>query len=97
MNGEIAADGEGVEVELNHVLVVQDLPVPLHISAKSEPDLLATGAFGDAPWYIGGNNMEELRRESFPERYRDHPYWQNNGVVYIGGLGAAAADGVDAA
>ena len=94
--GGIVADGGGVEVQLNNVLVVQDLPVPLHISAKSKPHMLGTGAFGDAPFFVGGNNMEELKKESFPERYRGHPYWQNNGVIYLGGPGAAV-DGIDAA
>ena len=79
LNGEMVADVEGVEVQLNNVLVVQDLPVPLHISAKAEPDMLATGAFNS-----GTDNMEKMIKESFPKRYRDHPYWIPNGVIYLG-------------
>ena len=60
--------------------------------------MLGTGAFGDAPFFMGGDNMEAMRKESFPERYRDHPYWQNNGVIYLGGgVEAAVEDRVDAA
>ena len=96
LNGEAVADVEAVEVDLNSVLVVHELPVPLHISVKAKPEELGTGAFDFIP---GDINMDGMRKESFPERYQDHPYWEDNGVVYVGAAHAlgAVADGVDAA
>ena len=92
-------NGGRAEVELTDVLVVEDLPVPLHISAKARPELLATGAFGPPPFYLWADVPDNMKLEkgNFPERYREHPYWQDNGVVYLGGLADDPPEGVDAA
>lgn len=43
--GRRVSRGQGVEVQLKNVLIVEKLPVPLHISTRADPSLLQTGAF----------------------------------------------------
>ena len=63
--------GIGVDIMLNNVLLVHNLPVPLHISTKADRSLKITGAFNSD----GGPDM---KKENFPERYRDHAYWNQD-------------------
>ena len=52
-----------VELELQNVLVVEDLPVPLHISTK--------GLNAGCRCHIGGKWDTSL----FPTENSGHPYW----------------------
>ena len=63
--------GQKVEILLKNVLLVHNLPVPLHISTKADLSILNTAAFDYKP---NGNHLR-MEEENFPERYRDHDYW----------------------
>ena len=62
--------GQEVHVMLKNVLLVHSLPVPLHISTKSNIGFLKTGAFD-----CKHNDHLDMEEENFPEKYRDHHYW----------------------
>ena len=76
--------GQGVEIMLKNVLLVHNLPVPLHISTKADRSILNTSAFDYNPKkHVPRAAMNE---DNFPERYRDHSYWvkrQGNPIVNI--------------
>ena len=62
----LSADpGATMEVELDQVLVVNSLPVPLHISTKR------LGGF----WSVLGGLPFDV--SSFPGRYQTHAYWSS--------------------
>lgn len=61
-----------VELELQNVLVVEDLPVPLHISMK--------GLNASCHCHIGGKWDASL----FPTEYADHPYWNREDYHFFG-------------
>ena len=75
--GREITDGRGTEIQLRNVLLVRNLPVPLHISAKADMSVANTGAFNS-------DQGTKFKKESFPERYWDHPYWTPNGTYYLG-------------
>jgi len=99
------AYGLASQVVLSHVLVVENLPVPFHISSKwngifeqlearsvkrndilaklracsidEEPVLNADGSV-QPPQMVIGVHKETLKKEKFPRRYHNHPYWVRN-------------------
>ena len=78
IEGRNIRKGQEVEIRLKNVLLVQDLPVPLHVSSKAEDwRFCNTGAF-DTDFSIG--NLDET---NFPQRYRAHPYWANRDTFHI--------------
>mmetsp|Transcript_22357 Transcript_22357/g.68832 ORF Transcript_22357/g.68832 Transcript_22357/m.68832 type:complete len:210 (+) Transcript_22357:75-704(+) len=69
------------DLSLDHVLVVDRLPVPLHISLKSlfncpGAELLETA--------VHENPRVGLSADAVPEPYRQHPFWVDDGQFYIG-------------
>ena len=63
--------GQGVEITMKNVLLVHNLPVPLHVSSKADWNSVYTGAFDT------NHSLGPLDENNFPERYRDHLYWVN--------------------
>ena len=65
-----------VQAKLNNVLVVEDLPVPLHVSLKS---------LGLFPQF---QDMPKFSRSKFPRNYHQHGYWtrDQNDVAVVGGI-----------
>jgi hypothetical protein len=75
--------GKRVEISLDQVLVIRQLPVPLHVSLKRLQDL-------ECEWFGDIVNSSMTRHisinftaESVPERYRSHPFW-NTEEHFIG-------------
>lgn len=78
IDGSKIKKGTGVDILLKNVLLVQNLPVPLHISARGR--VRNTGAFDT-------KQGPDMKKENFPERYRDHAYWDKESCTY-GPLGS---------
>lgn len=76
-----------VFLQLAHVLVVDALPVPLHVSIKALDNAFRAG---QVSWdsldvlHSAANGGPEFKASTMPERYQGHRYWQPNGVVYLG-------------
>jgi hypothetical protein len=64
-------------VHLTNVLVVQDLPVPLHLSWEWG------NAIGAAPTKISRGGWT---KEAFPNSYHNHPYWTTTDLTANHGL-----------
>ena len=79
------------KLKLQHVLVVEDMPVPLHVSVKS---LQRDGDVnGELAWDLVWSAM--LTVERVPASYRNHPYWDPNDQVYfVGAFGTEQTDRV---
>ena len=74
--------GSDEVVELMDVLLVDNLPVPFHISSK-HCNVLRAGASVNA-WTLGVEDLTGWKDE-FPSKYHSHPYWDpNSNVVYLG-------------
>ena len=80
--------GVKLELVLQNVLIIDPLPVPLHISLKSignsfrgDPTLLheMTLQMMDQP-RITGKTLHQ-RRDDFPPEYHSHPYWNSDDLV----------------
>jgi hypothetical protein len=75
--------GKRVEISLDQVLVIRQLPVPLHVSFKRLEDNLGESWpswFGDM--VNSGYNRDtsaSFKAENVPERYRTHPFWNTAG------------------
>lgn len=74
-------NGQWLGYKLQNVLVIDSLPVPIHVSFKTieRPN----------QWSI------EYKRDwkmDFPERYRSHAYWNNESIMYIGDVGTHGPD-----
>ena len=82
--GEDIVDGKGAQIQLRNVLLVQNLPVPLHISAKADRSVANTGVFNS-------DQGTKFKKECFPGRYWNHPYWTPNGIWYLGTTGSPKA------
>lgn len=71
-----------LKIEMVNVLVVEDFPVPLHLSAKDDlsgpRQWCRTGAFNMS------RESTEMAAVSFPAQYRHHHYWQPGGPISIG-------------
>ena len=61
------------------MLLVKNLPVPLHVSTKADWSVMHTDAFD---W--DSEKSIKFDMGNFPQRYRDNPYWIPNGVCYLG-------------
>jgi len=67
--------------QMKNVLVIKDLPVPFHINTDlCNTEMLRAG---------GDLSLGFISRESFPPRYRNHPYWVPEAGVTESGLGKA--------
>lgn len=67
---------------LRNVLVVDSLPVPLHVSTKSL-GAVEYQRMQDLPnWGFGAGRLEDAG--VFPARYYQHPYWERQGEARIG-------------
>ena len=88
----LGRNAKNLEVSLLGVLVVEDLPVPLHISSKSDELVhLYAGPFeemvpGRVTFFDYITPLDEVSggafQKQFPERYRNHVYWQPGGPIY---------------
>ena len=65
----IGGSEESFEVDLAGVLVVEGLPVPLHVSTVKLRCGLPRGT-----WH----SMQPLTPTAFPQRYHGHPYWSTS-------------------
>jgi hypothetical protein len=89
-----------LSLELAHVLVVDRLPVPLHISVKTlmeacEDEVVASdlccAAAAAATAAAAGT---AFRAEAFPRGFRSHEYWSGGGSsVHGGGHGGSGGGG----
>lgn len=83
---------DGLELLCDHVLVVDALPVPFHISAKAldatplAKDSVPKRTFLKKFGVIDFRDDPKLDESRVPTRYRQHPYWtqRSSGVSYIG-------------
>lgn len=79
--------GQTASLVLDNVLVIDRLPVPLHISVKrlmlkgsqcdSEALNSIVNALGSVKWGI------PLKPENLPIGYRNHPYWNSSSTDYL--------------
>jgi hypothetical protein len=60
-----------IDLKLQNVLVVEDLPVPLHLSLKAAK-----------LFYCG--EMNSIKQVDFPSEYHGHAYWQPSNVLHLG-------------
>ena len=77
-----------VVVELKDVLVVDHLPVPLHISTK-HPYIEEAGnsiqAWGSFLGSLRGLGPRAEGKVHFPTKYQSHPYWDlEDKTIYLG-------------
>ncbi len=56
-----------------HLLVVDNLPVPFHLCSRHSEDLKAIGATAAVQPFT--RELQPFTREYVPESYRDHTYW----------------------
>ena len=70
-DGKKIKKGIGVDIMLNNVLLVHNLPVPLHISKKANRGFTITGAFKS-------DHGPDMEKDNFPQRYRDHAFWNQD-------------------
>ncbi|KAG1678290.1 hypothetical protein FOA52_013911 [Chlamydomonas sp. UWO 241] len=83
--------GRKCDLLLAHVLVVDALPVPLHLSVKAIDQAASTGEIDSdaiAPLWAAagtaGRGGRKLDASHMPERYRIHPYWSEGKVLQVG-------------
>lgn len=69
-----------VEAKLQNVLVIDALPVPLHVSLKAL-DLFP------------GNLTFNFKASIFPEKFRSHPYWNPDESTTF--VGSVASEGIE--
>ena len=85
--GKIIAGAKGTGVQLRNVLLVQNLPVPIHIGTKAEREIynavfksyqfIMTQGKGNGHQYV----LMDMTKEQFPERYREHPFWTSDVIL----------------
>ena len=77
-----AAQGKNVELTLKNVVVVNRLPVAIHISVKKmtkdELGLFMNDIFNSREPH------HKFNATNLPEQYRDHPFWAVDGSIFIG-------------
>lgn len=79
-----------VQYRLQNVLVVDRLPVPIHISWNALDRLMPDRIDS---WDEGLLMLQpSLRSTIFPPRFRSHPYWSRGNEVYIGSI---ASEGLE--
>ena len=79
--GQPVACREGRDIKLKNVLLVENLPVPIHIATKYHKQICPS--VGDYYHVMmrqgkGKRAQVKLAKEHFPERYREHPYWTSS-------------------
>ena len=74
--------GEKISVTLDQVLVIRRLPVQLHVSTKR---LYRTAQ--DSDLVLAGARLD-FASSNVPESFRDHAYWQESTVHFIGTVSA---------
>lgn len=82
--------GEKVYLVLEQVLVIDRLPVPIHVSIKRLRSMTETP---EQQQIIDSLNQGDLEfaSNSVPESYRNHPYWLESSTIFIGSFGKNAA------
>jgi hypothetical protein len=76
-----------IPLSLVDVHVVDGLPVPLHVSTKTiESDIVHQDGMQRVVWGIGRGGFAKFERETFPERYHSHPFWQPSVFTFAAGL-----------
>jgi hypothetical protein len=88
---ELGSDNWVIALEMDRVLVVDSLPVPLHISVKAFP---CVNEGGGSKYDIPNldtflpllNRRDELRVDKalWPRPYRDHPFWTRTDLMMLG-------------
>jgi hypothetical protein len=66
-----------VQLKLQNVLVVDELPVPIHISLKG---------LGLCPL---DQTFVDMRAELFPSKFRSHAYWNTSDLAFLGDWSSA--------
>ena len=87
--GKIVADGEGTPLILflENVLLVENLPVPMHIGTKANSTIFSAVSHSEELMIKGKQTrfkldvIMKLAKQNFPERYRKHPYWTRDVVI----------------
>ena len=78
----------GLMLALDRALVVDKLPVPLHISVKcvhtSKMSKRETDIYNMAFACTGHDWDSKFSVQNFPTSYQDHAYWKNDGILYLG-------------
>ena len=75
---------EGTEILLRNVLLVENLPVPMHIGTKQESDIYRAvfDCYHSILKQLKGKHARlNLTKDQFPERYREHPYWTSDTII----------------
>jgi hypothetical protein len=67
------------------VLIIDKLPVPLHVFLKTLRDLPDGSAFSEMKATIFGQNRIKMKKDCFPSRYHSHPYWNTDKYTYFVG------------
>ena len=66
-------------MRLARVLVVESLPVPLHVSLKTLYEAAPSREIAAALLkFTDSDSDNKFKAEAFPEEYRTHPYWTSN-------------------
>jgi hypothetical protein len=63
-----------VQLKLQNVLVIDELPVPVHISLKG------------LELYPVDQTFNHMRAKSFPPRFHSHIYWNKSNLINVGTL-----------
>jgi hypothetical protein len=80
-----AATGLWHRLKLRNVLVVDNLPVPLHISSKAILSDLKDANDKEIIKSMSENGAE-FKALQFPEQYRKHPYWTKYHSPFFEGI-----------
>lgn len=85
-----------VDLALANVLVIDALPVPLHVSMKALTEAAEAGSKASTALYLYINRHNDWKRDYvtvFPERFHSHPYFTSN-VIQLG-ISITQADALD--
>ena len=74
-----------VRLVLGQVLVVESLPLPLHVSATSLKAEMGSGSATTSALYAAVNDYDHrFEASSFPPSFREHVYWAEDNMITIG-------------
>lgn len=75
-----------VQFKLQNVLVVESMPVPIHISMKDLDAHMSN-------FYENGKTYSRLQPQLFADQYQRHPYWElGNSITVVGSVGAVGIE-----